>query len=265
MFKDSLLATSIRRVLGINKSGLIGFAITATLISGVAGAQTALEITCSTGNVCRENSTMLPLKALPRPYSPMYKSAEAKEDNILTANVKPFSPVYVFARENVDFSNPAEPTGWYQVGATVKQPLGWMQAKDLMEWKQALVVSYTHPGASEEDKRNRVLMFDAKDALEKVVSATDRQNVAQKLYDQIKKGEKPERVITAEPKEFLNIENTFYILPVIDYKVETQFDDETRLLQIAAAVPGQPDTYTHLTPTLPSPRLPTHESLRPMV
>ena len=239
MFKNSLIASSIRRVLGVNRSVLIGCAFTGTLISGVAGAQTALEITCSSGNVCRENSTMLPLKALPRPYSPMYKSAEVKEGNILTANVKPFSPVYVFARENVDFSNPAEPTGWYQVGATVKQPLGWIQAKDLMEWKQALVVSYTHPGASDEDKRSRVLMFDNKDALEKVVAASDRQEVAQKLYDQITKGEKPENVITAEPKEFLNIENTFYLLPVIDYKIETQFDDETRLLQIAAAVPGQ--------------------------
>lgn len=239
MFKDSLIASSIRRVLGVNRSVLIGCAITATFVSGVAGAQTALEITCSSGNVCRENSTMLPLKALPRSFSTMYKSAEVKEGNILTANVKPFSPVYVFARENVDFSNPEEPTGWYQVGATVKQPLGWMQAKDLMEWKQALVVSYTHRGASDEDKRSRVLMFDTKDALEKVVTASDRQDVAQKLYGLIKKGEIPENVISAEPKEFLNIENTFYLLPVIDYKIETQFDDETRLLKIAAAVPGQ--------------------------
>jgi hypothetical protein len=37
----------------------------------------------------------------------------------------------------------------------------------------------------------------------------------------------------------IDIGNNFYILPVLDYKVENRFDDETRLLQITAAVPEQ--------------------------
>ena len=221
--------------------------ITGIFYTKAATAQTISEISCQSGSVCREKSTLLPLRALPRPFSPMYKSQDASDNNILAANVKAFSPVYVFAREEVDYSNPTDPKGWYRVGATVKQPLGWMQAKDLMEWRQALVVSYTHPGTGSEDERKRVLMFNTEKALQDVVSASDRTDKANQLYEQIKNGEKPDTVISVEPKDFLNIENTFYLLPVIDYKVESSFDDETRLLQVAAAVPRQKDSAANET------------------
>lgn len=218
-------------------SGIVGLGL--GLYLGPLAAQTAYEIACQPGSVCRELSTALPLRALPRPFSPIYKSKDARDDNILVANVKAFSPVYVFAREDLDYANPADPKGWYQVGATVRQPLGWMQARDLMEWRQALVVSYTHPGTGGEDDRKRVLMFNTQEALETVLGAEDRVGQVNQLYAQVQQGHKPDTLISMEPKDFLNIENTFYILPVVGYKVETRFDDETRLLRIAAAVPGQ--------------------------
>ncbi len=239
MPKLSKIAYTIQHMYSPKTSYLLGMTLAVLCSASAVMAQTTNEIDCKGGSVCKERSTQLPLRALPRPFSPIYKSNEAREDNILIGNVKPFNPVYIFARENVDYTDSADPKGWYRVGATVKAPLGWMQAKDLMEWKQALVVSYTHPGTGDDDKRNRVLMFDSKGALETVVGSAERQDVTKKLYSQIQDGQKPENVITAEPKEFLNIENTFYILPVIDFKVETRFDDEARLLQIAAAVPGQ--------------------------
>lgn len=239
MPKLNKIADHIQRMYSNKSNSFLGITLALLCASSVVIAQTTNEIDCKAGAVCKERSTQLPLRALPRSFSTMYKSNDAREDNILTTKVKPFNPVYIFARENVDYSDPAEPKGWYQVGATVKAPVGWMQAKDLLEWKQALVVSYTHPGTGDDDKRERVLMFDSKDALEAVLGSAERQNVAQKLYTELHDGKKPETVISAEPKQFLNIENTFYILPVIDFKVETRFDDEARLLQIASAVPGQ--------------------------
>ncbi|MDG4551125.1 MAG: VWA domain-containing protein [Candidatus Contendobacter sp.] len=209
-----------------------------SLSGGLANAQTTHEIDCQPGKVCREKGTLLPLRALPRPFSNLYKSKEAKDDNVLAANVKAFFPVYVFDRQEVDYTNPADPKGWYQVGSTTSQPLGWMQAKDVMEWRQALVVSYTHPGVGEE-ARKPVLMFNTKQALEAVVGAADRPEQANKLYEQIKNKQYPDAVISMEPNQFIDIGNKFYILPVLDYKVENRFDDETRLLQITAAVPEQ--------------------------
>ncbi|MEI2772333.1 MAG: hypothetical protein V9G98_16910 [Candidatus Competibacter sp.] len=161
-----------------------------------------------------------------------------KDDNVLAANVKAFFPVYVFDRQEVDYTDPANPKGWYQVGSTTSQPLGWMQARDVMEWRQALVVSYTHPGVGEE-ARKPVLMFNTKQALEAVVGAQDRPEQANKLYEQIKNKQYPDAIISMEPNQFIDIGNKFYILPVLDYKVENRFDDDTRLLQITAAVPEQ--------------------------
>jgi len=209
-----------------------------SLSGGLANAQTSHEIDCQPGKVCREKSTLLPLRALPRPFSNLYKSKEAKDDNVLAANIKAFFPVYVFDRQEVDYTNPADPKGWYQVGSTTSQPLGWMQAKDVMEWRQALVVSYTHPGVGDE-ARKPVLMFDTKQALEAVVGAADRPEQANKLYEQIKNNKYPNAIISMEPNQFIDIGNKFYILPVLDYKVENRFDAETRLLQITAAVPEQ--------------------------
>lgn len=208
------------------------------LIGELAHAQTIYEIDCQPDKVCREKSTLLPLRALPRPFSNLYKSREAKNDNVLAANVKAFFPVYVFDRQEVDYADPANPKGWYQVGPTTRQPLGWMQAKDVMEWRQALVVSYTHPGVGEE-ARKPVLMFNTKQALEAVVDVPDRPEQANKLYEQIKNKQYPDSIISMEPNQFIDIGNKFYILPVLDYKVENRFDDETRLLQITAAVPEQ--------------------------
>lgn len=209
-----------------------------SLSGGLANAQTTYDIDCQPGKVCREKSTLLPLRALPRPFSNLYKSKEAKDDNVLAANVKAFFPVYVFDRQEVDYTDPANPKGWYQVGSTTSQPLGWMQAKDVMEWRQALVVSYTHPGVGEE-ARKPVLMFNTKQALEAVVGAQDRPEQANKLYEQIKNKQYPDAIISMEPNQFIDIGNKFYILPVLDYKVENRFDDDTRLLQITAAVPEQ--------------------------
>ncbi len=239
MPKLNKIADHIQRMYSNKSNSILGITLALLCASSVVIAQTNNEIDCKAGAVCKERSTQLPLRALPRPFSSIYKSQDAKEDNIFTANLKSFNPVYIFARENIDYSDPSEPKGWYQVGATVKQPLGWMQAKDLIEWKQALVVTYTHPGTGEDDKRNRVLMFDNKAALETLVESSDRQKDTQELYTQIEKKEDPKNVISMEPKEFLNIENTFYILPVLDFKLETRFDDEARLLQITAAVPGE--------------------------
>jgi serine/threonine-protein kinase PpkA len=115
-------------------------------------------ISCAEGRPCVEEATQLPLRVLPRPFSHVYRQPSADADGIVIANVPSFHPLYVFDRRDLDLRDPANPKGWYQVGATQADANGWMSAQDVLEWRQALLVSYTHPGGLTEG-RNPVLMF----------------------------------------------------------------------------------------------------------
>lgn len=147
----------------------------------------------------------------------------------------------MFDRSGIDLSDPANPEGWYQVGVTVKRAVGWMQAKDLLEWRQALVVAYTHPGSGD-DARHPVLMFDQLDRLEAVVESLDRDMVATSLYESLDQGEVPNGVVSSEAKKFRDIDKDFYIFPVVDFKEVFLFDDPARYLQVAAAIPRERST-----------------------
>ncbi|MEK7990582.1 MAG: vWA domain-containing protein [Thiotrichaceae bacterium] len=197
------------------------------------------DIECKDGKVCRIKSTFLPLRALPRPMSNLYEKPESNA-KVIASNVKAFWPMYVFERKDIDLTDPANPTGWYKVGTMVDDPFAWMQAKDILEWKQALIVSYTHHGEGDE-RRNPVLLFKTKDGLSELVESDDskRKSAAQDIYDGLKKSPVtvPDEVISREPERFVSIEDKFYMLPVIDFEEVDIFLDETRYLQLAAAIP----------------------------
>lgn len=193
-------------------------------------------VACEAGAVCMETATQLPLRVLPRPFSKLFRDAAADDGAVISANMPAFHPLFVFERRALDLSATADPKGWYQVGRTRGEPEGWMQARDVLEWRQALLVSYTHPGGPLEG-RNPVLMFNDKDALEAVVDDMDMAGKAQALYAQIKDGESPDSIVSMEPQRFVDITRQFYVLPILQWS-QLQIDgDDARLLQLAAAVP----------------------------
>ncbi|MDZ7762339.1 MAG: vWA domain-containing protein [Desulfovermiculus sp.] len=195
-------------------------------------------IICPQGSVCLEEETQLPLRVLPRPFSHIYSRSQAAEEEIVQANVPAFHPLYVFARQGVDVSDPAAPTGWYQVGQSKDAVQGWMQSKDVMEWRQALLVSYTHPGGLLEG-RNPVLMFRSLDALQSLVDSFDMADQAQSLYTRIEQDDIPDTIVSMEPQRFVDITKQFYILPILQWEETQIMGDDVRLLQLAAAVPAQ--------------------------
>ncbi len=205
------------------------------------------DIRCKDNDVCRQVNTNLPLRALPRALSSLYNAPNINAE-ILNSNMKAFWPVYVFQRQDLDFSEPTYPNGWYQVGLTMKKPMGWMLAKDIIEWKQALIVSYTHPGIGEE-RRNSVLMFDSKASLRKIVEAEDREQQVKSIYSNLESQSMiPASIISREPARFVNIDEKFYLLPVIDFEPISIFEDKANYLKIVAATPlsranaAHPDT-----------------------
>lgn len=193
-------------------------------------------IACEAGAACMETATQLPLRVLPRPFSKLFRDAAADDAAVVSANMPAFHPLYVFERRALDLSAPADPKGWYQVGRTRSEPEGWMQARDVLEWRQALLVSYTHPGGPLEG-RNPVLMFNDRAALEAVVDDMDMAGRAQALYGEIKGGKTPDSIVSMEPQRFVDITRQFYVLPILQWS-QLQIDgDDARLLQLAAAVP----------------------------
>lgn len=199
-------------------------------------AQVDDGIRCEGTGPCLELSTQLPLRVLPRSFSSLYADMDTADDKLLRANLPAFKPMYVFDRKGVDLSDPVAPRGWYQVGAGKEKAEGWMQAADVLEWRQALMLSYTHPGNPLEGRRP-VLMFRDKASLDNVVDDFDMTAHAAGLYKQIDAGDVPEGVVSMEPKRFVDITQNFYLLPILQWS-QTQINgDDARLLQLAAAVP----------------------------
>jgi len=193
-------------------------------------------VVCQPGSPCLESGTQLPLRVLPRPFSNMYQAAEARDDAVAMANVPAFRPLYVFDRQDLDLTDPADAKGWYQVGRSRNEPEGWMQARDVLEWRQALLVSYTHPGNPLEGRRP-VLMFRDKSSLETIVDDLDMAGKAGEIYQSIEAGNVPDSIVSMEPQRFVDITRQFYVLPILQWS-QTQIDgDDVRLLQLAAAVP----------------------------
>lgn len=205
-----------------------------------AGEETKREdIRCDGVKVCQEELTGLPFRVLPRSFSNVYNEMSADVDMIAVTNIRAFFPLYVFSREGLDLSDPAEPKGWYQVAQSVQGPaMGWMQATDVLEWKQALIVAYTHPGV-EGEERQRVLMFRTLEDLRQITESDIRSDVSLFLYENVANDRVPASLASKEPERYVDIDQSFYMLPIVDFEGIDLDGDDARYLRLAAAVPQQ--------------------------
>lgn len=201
-------------------------------------ANVAGGVTCYDGAApCVVDATGQVFRVLPRSLTAIY-SGPADDAAVVSNEVRPFQPTLVFDRRDLDFSNAAAPEGWYQVGYTPDLPVGWMRARDVVEWRQALLLAYTHPGAGV-TARAPVLMFETHDDVEAVVTAPDRRDRARALLDDVRAGRRPTGVIARESDNFLDIDEQLYFLPVIQWRREDLFEEDSLYLQVFAATPGE--------------------------
>ncbi|MFH2059418.1 MAG: VWA domain-containing protein [Pseudomonadota bacterium] len=185
-----------------------------------------------------EGKTVLPLRVLARPFSNIYSSQDINIGTV-KENVPAFQPYYVYTRPSAEDLELQD--GWYEVGADNRgNILGWMQAKDVFEWKQTMCLAYTHP-----EGRKPVLMFAKRDPLADIIQKDTQNRLAEvgKLYTAIETKQIPENfpIRSIEPKQAIDIASQFYLLPILSFE-ELEIDGrEGRLLQIAAATAGGPD------------------------
>ncbi len=212
-------------------------ATTDSSVADAANGAVAASFVCQEqGKVCTQSDTHLPAQVLPRAFSQLYRAPQRTEDNLLPQAIPAFVPLYVFNQQASPQSDSAA-VSWYQVGQNLQTPLGWLSAKDAIPWKQALVVSYTHPG-DESEGRNPLLMFKSVQALEAVLDSEQVEEDAEKIYLQIEDGQTPPAVVSIEPKQFIDIRDKLYFLPITAWKATEVDGEDIKLLKIVAAVPN---------------------------
>ncbi len=188
--------------------------------------------------VAIEGKSILPLRVLARPFSNIYIGQDLNSGTV-KENVPAFQPYYVYTRPTAEDLELQD--GWYEVGADNRgNVLGWMQSKDVFEWKQTMCLAYTHP-----EGRKPVLMFAKREPLAALIQkdAQSRQAEVGQLYNALNTKLIPEDfpIRSVEPKQAVDISSQFYLLPILSFE-EMEIDGrEGRLLNIAAATAGGSD------------------------
>ncbi len=213
-----------------------------------AAAQVTADLAAEPcAGVCRLADTRLPLRLLPRVASNIYAD-KALDAEIIEANVEAFSPMYVFAREDLDIVN-GQTEGWYAVGRDPRgEPVGWMRAADALEWRQALVAAFSHPGPENaDDRRQPVIMFETLDDVKAMAELENSEAVYAQTLGEIEGGAAPEGIVTIETRRFVDIDEpgNFYILPILQYEEAVRREGDVRYLQMAAATGGSEAVRTN--------------------
>jgi hypothetical protein len=139
-----------------------------------------------------------------------------------------FEVFYVYARQGGD-------SGWVQVGrGSDGRTDGWVPAAKTIAWQHTLVGAFTNPAG-----RQPVLFLDAKDAEQNLLLDGHAGDTARQLLDAARGGNAG-HVIAREPDAWANIDEHFYLLPILSSApIEREFGPPLRLLEVISA-PAQP-------------------------
>ncbi|MCB9960311.1 MAG: VWA domain-containing protein [Rhodospirillaceae bacterium] len=155
--------------------------------------------------------------------------------------VAPFTIYYVFERRSAGGAD------WVRVGSSVRGPSqGWMRADEVIDWRQTMVVAFTNPAG-----RERLLFFRDHDELVDVLNDENVAAIAGELRRGAVDGSLPpdSPVISIEPAEHVDINEQFYVLPILEAeRVWLASGYTTRLLEVAS-VPLNADPLNQGTPS----------------
>ncbi|SFV63709.1 PpkA [hydrothermal vent metagenome] len=185
-----------------------------------------------------DGKKMLPLRVLVRPFSNIYAKNSLKSD-IVMSNVPALKPFYVYHKptpEEIELED-----AWYQVGTNTRGKIvGWIQAKDLLEWKQTMCLVYTHP-----EGRKPLLMFDKESDLQSLLNLSEenRTKKVEEYYRAIAENQIPKNfpIKSIEPKRALDWKKEFYFLPILDFKAVEFGNREARILKLTASTNSRAD------------------------
>ena len=116
-----------------------------------------------------------------------------------------FSRYYVYARQDISGKQ------WLQVGPDeFGKTVGWLDSDCAVPWNIQMTLTFTNPV-----DRDPLLFFKEKASLEKIIGSSNKQaDVAAIRQNLEKSGASPE-IVAQEPKEPVDFQKNFYLLPVL--------------------------------------------------
>lgn len=171
-----------------------------------------------------EGKTELYQRVLTRPGAKVAEGVGAPGETALD----PFTPLYVYQRYPVDGSSIV----YLEVGTDTKgKVIGFVPETETVPWRHALVLAF-----SERINRERTLFFREQDQLLDWLKSDQLLVRAAEARRQIDADKLPEGgpVISVEPKELIDFEKNFYMLPILDAQQKRVGRQRLRLVEIAS-------------------------------
>ena len=139
-----------------------------------------------------------------------------------TASVRPFTALYVYARNG----------DWLEVGPLGTTPLGWIKASATTAWNQSLTLLLTPRSG-----RDPLLFFKTESALEDVCNASNMSARLKQLQEGISKADATSPVLAMEPDDKAGAvaADRFYLMPILNMK--DPFEG-VKFLEVASIDPG---------------------------
>ncbi len=169
----------------------------------------------------QEGKTTLYQRVLSTPSCELLEKSDAKSGQKIPA----FSRYYVYKRENV--GNKA----LLQVGPdSFGKTVGWLDANCAVPWNMQMTMVFTNPS-----DRGSLLFFKDKATLESIINDNSPAKAVEPIRAELSQKKSSEKVLAEEPKEFVDFQKNFYLLPVL--QGEEVMDSQgfyERLLEVAS-------------------------------
>ena len=136
-----------------------------------------------------------------------------------------FSRFYVYARKRLGDAE------WLEVGRNLRgDRLGWIAAAMTVPWKQQLALAFTNPAG-----RERTLLFADRVALETILESDEPARLAVELRKRVETGGSDPRILSIEPATHVDINQRFYLLPILESEeIYTGTGRTVRVLEVAS-------------------------------
>ncbi|MFP3342243.1 vWA domain-containing protein [Halomonas sp. SIMBA_159] len=144
-----------------------------------------------------------------------------------------FTRFYVYDRSDIDGRE------WLKVGPdSYGETSGWLPADCSVEWKMQLTLAFTNPA-----NRQRLLFFRERNDLQNILDEYEPSSQVVPLHAALDREEEVPAVLAREPEYFVDLQEQFYLLPILEgEEVFTEAGFRTRLLNVASvSKAGEPD------------------------
>jgi len=173
------------------------------------------------------NKKTLYQRVLTRPGAKIAPAPGAAEGKATPA----LSRLYVYERRELDGKE------WLRVdGSSHGKAEGWLDASMSIPWKQQLTLAFTNPA-----NRSRTLLFDSRESLLGILNGADPASNAAAILKTVDSGKPDSRVVSVEPKEYVDLAKKFYLLPILDAQ-ELTSPAKVSVLQVASVTAKSGDT-----------------------